>query len=88
MRRIRLSTLMLLIVIAALAVTVVMQQVRAARREAELRAAQNHAVAMSRFLRPSPTSEEIWDSFLKQHRQEAERRAKSAKPAEAQQKPK
>jgi hypothetical protein len=83
MRRFRLKTLMLLVVIAALGITVVMQQVRAARREAELQAAlRAHAWELSR-LRPSP--EEIWESFLKQHREEAERRAKLAKPAEAQQ---
>jgi hypothetical protein len=38
MKRFRLSTLMLLIVIAALGVAMVVQQRRAARREAELRA--------------------------------------------------
>ena len=38
MRRFRLSTLMLLIAIAALSVALIMQQQRAARREAELRA--------------------------------------------------
>jgi hypothetical protein len=36
MRRFRLSTLMLLIVIAALCIALVVQQRRAARREAEL----------------------------------------------------
>ncbi len=38
MRRFRLSTLMLLIAIAALSVALIMKQQRAARREAELRA--------------------------------------------------
>jgi hypothetical protein len=38
MRRFRLSTLMLLIVIAALSLTLVVQQRQATRREAELRA--------------------------------------------------
>ena len=38
MKRFRLSTLMLLIVIAALGVAMVVQQRRAARRESELRA--------------------------------------------------
>ena len=85
MRRFRLSTLMLLIVIAALGITVVMQQVRAARREAKLR----DAMAQIRPLRQFPTSnEEIWESFLKQYREEADRRAELAKQAEAQQKPK
>jgi uncharacterized protein HemX len=40
MRQFRLSTLMLLIAIAALSVALIMQQQRAARREAELRAGQ------------------------------------------------
>jgi hypothetical protein len=86
MRRFRLSTLLLLIVIAALGITVVMQQVRAARREAELRAARDAAElrAAEALSRSSPSNEEIWESFLKQHREEAERRATSAKPAEAQ----
>ena len=39
MKRFRLSTLMLVIVIAALCITVVVQHNRAAQREAELRAA-------------------------------------------------
>jgi hypothetical protein len=39
MKRFRLSTLMLLIVIAALCITLVVQHNRAAQREAELRAA-------------------------------------------------
>jgi hypothetical protein len=38
MRRFRLSTLMLLIVIAALAIALVVEEQRAARREAELQA--------------------------------------------------
>jgi hypothetical protein len=38
MRRFRLSTLMLLIVIAALCIALVVRERRAARREAELRA--------------------------------------------------
>jgi uncharacterized protein HemX len=38
LKRIRLSTLMLLVVIAALGITVVVQQRRSARREAELQA--------------------------------------------------
>jgi hypothetical protein len=68
-----------------LGITMVMQQVRAARREAELQAAlRAHASVLSR-LRPSLGSEEIWESFLKQHREEVERRAKLAKPTEAQQ---
>jgi type II secretory pathway pseudopilin PulG len=43
MKRFRLSTLMLLIVIAALGVALVVQQRRAARREAELQARLNAA---------------------------------------------
>jgi hypothetical protein len=38
LKRIRLSTLMLLVVIAALGITVVVQQRRSAHREAELQA--------------------------------------------------
>ena len=55
MRRFRLSTLMLLVVIAALGVALVVQQRRSARREADLQA----RLAQS------------WPVYLKQQREEA-----------------
>jgi colicin import membrane protein len=58
MKRFRLSTLMLLIVIAALGTALVMQQRRAARREAELQA----RLAQS------------WPLFLKQQREDTQMR--------------
>ncbi len=58
MRRFRLSTLMLLIVIAALSIALVVQHVRSSRREAELQA----RLAQS------------WPLFLKQQREETQLR--------------
>lgn len=55
MKRFRLSTLMLVIVIAALSIALAVQHVRTSRREAELQA----RLAQS------------WPLFLKQHREEA-----------------
>ena len=57
MRRIRLSTLMLLIVIAALSVALVVQQRRAARREAELQA--RLAQSWPLFVKMQQTEERI-----------------------------
>jgi hypothetical protein len=68
MRRFRMSTLMLLIVIAALGIALVVQQQRSARREAEFRVTLRRAL----LLTPSPRSEDIWQSFLKQHREHEE----------------
>ena len=85
MKRFRLGTLMLLIVIAALGITVVIQQVRATRREAALWGLR----AELRSLRPKhPSSQEVWDAFLKRYREEAERRAEAAKETEVRPQPK
>jgi hypothetical protein len=62
MRRFRLSTLMLLIVIAALSIALVVRERRAARREAELRA----EIANLRF-RPVSSL----PAFLSQQKREA-----------------
>jgi hypothetical protein len=61
MRRFRLSTLMLLIVLAALCVALVVQHDRATHRETELQA----RLAQS------------WPLFLKQQREDAEMRGKT-----------
>jgi hypothetical protein len=52
MKRFRLSTLMLLVVIAALGIALVVQQRRAARREAELQAGiRNREEIMTYYIR-------------------------------------
>jgi hypothetical protein len=74
MKRFRLGTLMLLIVIAALGITVVMQQVRAARREADLERVQ---MAYSQLLAKQPRADP-WEPFLKRYREEWAKRELNA----------
>jgi hypothetical protein len=66
MKRVRLGMLMPLIVIAALGTTVVMQQVRAARREADL---EWFRMAYSQLLAKQPRAD-YWEPFLKRYREE------------------
>jgi hypothetical protein len=66
MKRFRLSTLMLLIVIAALGIALVVQHGRAALREADLQRVQ---MAYSQLLAKQPR-EDPWEPFLKRYREE------------------
>ncbi len=72
MRRFRMSTLMLVIVIAALGVAMVVQERRAARREAELRARLAEKDALVGWYR-------AYDSELKERLATSARRATGEK---------